>query len=99
MELNENQLYSKEFFFSGDLNFTPNNVYTLTSSEIESLSKEQLGDLIEAKCSNKITFHPTVIGPVVQRYIFLKFPDLKYKIIEISNGVIQEDMYAPVAEG
>ena len=98
MELNENQLYSKEFFFSGDLNFTPNNVYTLTSSEIESLSKEQLGDLIEAKCSNKITFHPTVIGPVVQRYISLKFPELKDKIIEISNGMIQQDVYAPVAE-
>ena len=30
MTLNENQLYSKEFFFSGDLNFTPNNVCTLT---------------------------------------------------------------------
>ena len=32
MTLNENQLYSKEFFFSGgDLNFTPNNTYNLTS--------------------------------------------------------------------
>lgn len=99
MTLNENQLYSKEFFFSGDLNFTPNNVYTLTPTKIESLSKEQLGDLIESECNDKITFHPTVIGPVVQRYIFLKFPDLKYKIIEISNGMIQEDMYAPIAEG
>ena len=39
MELNLDQLYSKEFFFSGDLNFTPNNVYTLTSSDLESLSK------------------------------------------------------------
>jgi hypothetical protein len=35
----------------------------------------------------------------MQRYISLKFPNLKDKIIEISNGVIQEDMYAPVAEG
>lgn len=48
MTLNENQLYSKEFFFSGDLNFTPNNTYNLTSDKIESLSKEQLGDLIES---------------------------------------------------
>ena len=96
MTLNENQLYSKEFFFSGDLNFTPNNVYTLTSSEIESFSKEQLGDLIEAGCSNKITFHPTVIAPIMERYVSLKFPELKYKIIEISNGMIQGDVNAPI---
>lgn len=96
MALNANQLYSKEFFFSGDLNFTPNNTYNLTPTKIESLSKEQLGDLIESECNGKITFHPTVIGPVMQRYIFLKFPSLKHKIIEISNGMIQEDMYAPV---
>ena len=99
MTLSENQLYSKEFFFSrGDLNFTPNNTYNLTSIEIESLSKEQLGDLIESECNNKITFHPTVIGPVMQRYIFLKFPSLKHKIIEISNGKIQEDVHAPIAK-
>lgn len=98
MALNANQLHSKEFFFSGDLNFTPNSIHDLTSTEIESLSKEQLGDLIEAECNDKITFHPTVIGPVVQRYISLKFPELKDKIIEISNGMIQQDMYAPVAE-
>ena len=99
MALNENQLHSKEFFFSGDLNFTPNTTYNLTSDKIESLSKEQLGDLIEAECNDKITFHTTVIGPVVQRYISLKFPELKDKIIEISNGMIQQDVYAPVAEG
>ena len=99
MTLNENQLYSKEFFFSGDLNFTPNSIHSLTPAEIESLSKEQLGDLIEAECNDKITFHPTVIGPVVQRYISLKFPELKDKIIEISNGMIQQDVYAPDAEG
>lgn len=99
MTLNENQLHSKEFFFSGDLNFTPNSIHSLTPAEIESLSKEQLGDLIEAECNDKITFHPTVIGPVVQRYISLKFPELKDKIIEISNGMIQQDVYAPVAEG
>ena len=95
MTLNENQLYSKEFFFSGDLNFTPNNVYTLTSSEIESLSKEQLGDLIEAECSNKITFHPTLLASIMERYISLKFPELKSKVIETSNGTIQENVHTP----
>ena len=92
MTLNENQLYSKEFFFSGDLNFTPNNVYTLTPTKIESLSKEQLGDLIESECNDKITFHPTLLASIMERYISLKFPELKSKIIEISNGMIQEDV-------
>ena len=99
MALNANQLHSKEFFFSGDLNFTPNNTYDLTPTEIESLSKEQLGDLIEAECVDKITFHPTLLSSIMQRYISLKFPELKDKIIEISNGMIQQDVYAPVAEG
>ena len=90
MALNENQLYSKEFFFSGGLNFTPNNTYNLTSIEIESLSKEQLGDLIEFECIDKITFHPTLLASIMERYIFLKFPELKYKVIETSNGTIQE---------
>lgn len=89
---------SKEFFFSGDLNFTPNNTYDLTFDKIESLSKEQLGDLIEAECIDKITFHPTLIGPIMERYISLKFTELKDKIIEISNGMIQEDVYAPVIQ-
>jgi hypothetical protein len=99
MALNANQLRSKEFFFSGDLNFTQNNTYNLTSTKIESLSKEQLGDLIEAECTGRLTFHSTLLASIMQRYISLKFPNLKDKIIEISNGVIQEDMYAPVAEG
>jgi hypothetical protein len=99
MALNANQLHSKEFFFSGDLNFTPNTTYNLTSDKIESLSKEQLGDLIEAECTGRLTFHSTLLASIMQRYISLKFPNLKDKIIEISNGVIQEDMYAPVAEG
>ncbi len=99
MALNANQLHSKEFFFSGDLNFTPNTTYNLTSTKIESLSKEQLGDLIEAECSNKITFHPTVIAPIMERYVSLKFPELKDKIIEISNGMIQEDVHAPIVQG
>lgn len=97
MTLNENQLYSKEFFFSGDLNFIPNNTYNLTSTEIKNLSKEQLGDLIESECNDKITFHPTLIGPIMERYISLKFPELKSKIIEISNGMIREDVYASQA--
>lgn len=94
MTLNENQLYSKEFFFSGGLNFTPNNTYNLTSTEIKNLSKEQLGDLIEAECNDKITFHPTLIGPIMERYISLKFPELKDKIIETSNGTIQEVVHS-----
>ena len=98
MTLNENQLYSKEFFFSGDLNFTPNSTHDLTSAKIESLSKEQLGDLIEAECVDKITFHPTLLSSIMQRYISLKFPELKDKIIEISNGMIQEDIYAPIVK-
>ena len=98
MTLNENQLHSKEFFFSGDLNFTPNNTYDLTPTEIESLSKEQLGDLIEAECSNKITFHPTLIGPIMERYVSLKFPELKNKIIETSNGTIKEVVDIPPGE-
>ena len=98
MTLNENQLYSKEFFFSGDLNFTPNTTYNLTPTKIESLSKEQLGDLIESECNGKITFHPTVIGPVMQRYIFLKFPEFKNKIIETYNGMIQEVVFASVGQ-
>ena len=98
MTLNENQLYSKEFFFSGGLNFTPNNTYNLTSTEIKNLSKEQLGDLIESECNDKITFHPTLIGPIMERYISLKFPELKSKIIEISNGMIQEDVHSPIAQ-
>ena len=98
MALNENQLYSKEFFFSGDLNFTPNTTYNLTSDKIESLSKEQLGDLIEAECSNKITFHPTLIGPIMERYVSLKFPELKNKIIETSNGTIKEVVDIPPGE-
>ena len=98
MALNENQLYSKEFFFSGDLNFTPNNTYNLTSDKIESLSKEQLGDLIESECNDKITFHPTLLASIMERYISLKFPELKSKIIKISNGMIQEDVHAPIAK-
>ena len=93
MTLNENQLYSKEFFFSGDLNFTPNNVYNLTSTEIQSLSKEQLGDLIEAECIDRITFHPTLLASIMERYISLKFPELKYKVIETYNGMIQENVH------
>ena len=58
MALNENQLYSKEFFFSGDLNFTPNTTYNLTSDKIESLSKEQLGDLIEEGMYYKLNMIP-----------------------------------------
>lgn len=96
MELNENQLHSKEFFFSGDLNFTPNNTYSLTSDKIESLSKEQLGDLIEAECTGRLTFHPTLLASIMERYVSLKFPELKSKIIEISNGRIQEDVHAPI---
>ena len=96
MTLNENQLHSKEFFFSGDLNFTPNNTYSLTSTEIKNLSKEQLGDLIEFECIDKITFHPTLLASIMERYISLKFPKLKSKIIEISNGRIQEDVHAPI---
>lgn len=88
----------KNFSFLGDLNFTPNNTYNLTSIEIESLSKEQLGDLIESECNDKITFHPTLIDPIMERYISLKFPSLKHKIIEISNGKIQEDVHAPIAK-
>ena len=99
MALNENQLYSKEFFFSGDLNFTPNTTYNLTSDKIGSLSKEQLGDLIEAECTGRLTFHSTLLASIMQRYVSLKFPNLKDKIIEKSNGMIREDMYAPVAEG
>ena len=83
---------SKEFFFSGDLNFTPNNTYDLTFDKIESLSKEQLGDLIEAECIDKITFHPTLLASIMARYISLKFTELKDKIIEISNGIIREDV-------
>ena len=97
MTLNENQLHSKEFFFSGDLNFTPNSIHSLTPAEIESLSKEQLGDLIEAECVDKMTIHPTLLTSIMQRYISLKFPELKDKIIEISNGMIQEDVYASQA--
>ena len=97
MTLNENQLHSKEFFFSGDLNFTPNNTYNLTSTEIESLSKEQLGDLIESECNNKITFHPTLLASIMQRYVSLKFPNLKDKIIEKSNGMIRENVSASFA--
>ena len=96
MTLNENQLHSKEFFFSGDLNFTPNNTYNLTSTEIKNLSKEQLGDLIEFECIDKITFHPTLLASIMERYISLKFPELKYKVIETSNGTIQEVIYNPL---
>lgn len=32
----------------------------------------------------------------MERYISLKFPELKSKIIEISNGMIQEDVHAPI---
>lgn len=39
MALNENQLYSKEFFFSGGLNFTPNNTYNLISVELKIFQK------------------------------------------------------------
>ena len=98
MTLNENQLYSKEFFFSGDLNFTPNNTYNLTPIEIQILSKEQLGDLIESECNDRITFHPTLLASIMERYISLKFPELKYIIIETHNGMIQEVVFAPVAE-
>lgn len=97
MTLNENQLYSKEFFFSGDLNFTPNNTYNLTSTEIKNLSKEQLGDLIESECNDKITFHPTLLASIMQRYVSLKFPNLKDKIIEKSNGMIRENVSASFA--
>ena len=79
MALNENQLYSKEFFFSWDLNFTPNTTYNLTSDKIESLSKEQLGDLIEAECTGRLTFHSTLLASIVERYISLKSPELKNK--------------------
>ena len=96
MALNANQLHSKEFFFSGDLNFTPNTTYNLTSDKIESLSKEQLGDLIEAECNDKITFHSTLLASIMERYISLKFPELKYKVIETSNGTIQEVIYNPL---
>lgn len=99
MALNENQLYSKEFFFSGDLNFTPNNTYNLTSTEIQSLSKEQLGDLIESECNNKITFHPTLLASIMERYISLKLPELKYKVIETYNGMIKEDVVASGDQG
>lgn len=92
MELNADQLHNKEFFFSGNLNFIPNNTYSLTSTEIKNLSKEQLGDLIEFECIDKITFHPTLLASIMQRYISLKFPEFKSKIIEISNGMIQEDV-------
>lgn len=34
----------------------------------------------------------------MERYISLKFPELKNKIIEKSNGMIQEDVYASFAE-
>ena len=94
MALNENQLYSKEFFFSGDLNFTPNTTYNLTSDKIESLSKEQLGDLIEAECTGRLTFHSTLLASIMQRYVSLKFPNLKDKIIEKSNGMIRENVSA-----
>lgn len=30
----------------------------------------------------------------MERYISLKFPELKSKIIEISNGMIREDVYS-----
>lgn len=96
MTLNENQLYSKEFFFSWDLNFTPNNTYILTSTEIQILSKEQLGDLIESECNDRITFHPTLLASIMERYISLKFPELKYKVIEKSNGMIREVVFAPL---
>ena len=98
MALNATQLHSKEFFFSGDLNFTPNSTHDLTSAKIESLSKEQLGDLIEAECTGRLTFHSTLLASIMQRYISLKFPELKDKIIEISNGMIQEDIYAPIVK-
>ena len=98
MALNENQLYSKEFFFSGDLNFTPNTTYNLTSDKIESLSKEQLGDLIEAECTGRLTFHSTLLASIMERYISLKFPELKNKIIETSNGTIKEVVDAPPGE-
>ncbi len=94
MALNANQLHSKEFFFSGDLNFTPNNTYNLTSTKIESLSKEQLGDLIEAECTGRLTFHSTLLASIMQRYVSLKFPNLKDKIIEKSNGMIRENVSA-----
>lgn len=94
MTLNENQLYSKEFFFSGDLNFIPNTTYNLTPTKIESLSKEQLGDLIESECNDRITFHPTLLASITERYISLKFPELKYKVIETYNGMIQEVVFA-----
>ena len=94
MALNANQLHSKEFFFSGDLNFTPNNTYNLTFNFIGSLSKEQLGDLIEAECTGRLTFHPTLLASVMERYVSLKFPELKGMIIEKSNGIIQEDVVA-----
>ena len=96
MTLNENQLHSKGFFFSGDLNFTPNTTYNLTSTKIKNLSKEQLGDLIEFECTDKITFHPTLLASIMERYISLKFPELKSKIIEISNGRIQEVISNPL---
>lgn len=98
MALNENQLYSKEFFFSGDLNFTPNTTYNLTSDKIESLSKEQLGDLIEAECTGRLTFHSTLLASIMERYISLKFPNLKNKIIETSNGTIKEVVDIPLGE-
>lgn len=97
MALNANQLHSKEFFFSGGLNFTPNNTYNLTSDKIESLSKEQLGDLIEAECTGRLTFHSTLLASIMQRYVSLKFPKLKDKIIEKSNGMIRENVSASFA--
>ena len=87
-------MHSKEFFFSGDLNFTPNNTYNLTSIEIQSLSKEQLGDLIESECNVILSLHHTLLASIMERHISLKFPELKYKVIETYNGMIQEVVFA-----
>lgn len=97
MTLKQNEIHSKEFFFSGDLNFNPGKTYTLGEQVLNGLIKEQLGDLIEAECQGKLKIERTLFAKITQKYVSKKFPNFADKILEVSNGLIQPSIPEAVA--
>ena len=97
MNLKQNEIYSKEFFFGSDLNFNPGKTYTLDEEVLNGLIKEQLGDLIEAECQGKLKIEATLLAKITQKYVSKKFPNFADQILEVANGVIQPSIPNVVA--
>ena len=90
MELQTNEIYSKGFFFSGDLNINAGQKHSIDPSVIPNIPTVTLGDLVEGAMQGTLIIEPTLFSNLLAAYIGKKFPELLDAPIDINRGLFEK---------